>query len=134
MIKFTNILIGMTMAVVISLGIQSSRSYALDSFDEVCKQADQANLPTVCKDKGNTTNPVSGNDGVIVKAVSLIRVIGGAGAVIMIIFSALTLITSNGDSSKLKKARDNILFASIGLIIMMIAPELIKFIVNWTTP
>lgn len=107
---------------------------AIDPFAEVCTEATSGGTPTVCKEPQQTTNPVSGGDGVLLKAVKLLRVVGGAGAMIMIIFSGLRLVISNGDAGAFKKTRENILYASVGLVVVMIAPEIIKFIINWTTP
>lgn len=57
-------------------------------------------------------------------------VIGVAGlvAVIFIIIGGINYMTSAGDSSKLKKAKDTILYATIGLIICALSFA----IVNWT--
>jgi Type IV secretion system pilin len=82
--------------------------------------------PTICKEKP-TTDPIAGSDGVILKVLGLLRIVGGALAVIYIIVSALSLISSSGDASKLKETRDTIIYASAGLIVILIAPEIVKY-------
>jgi Rieske Fe-S protein len=119
----------------------SSVSAADNPFTKVCSSKDSgtpagaavtADQPTICKDGASNENPISGNDGVILRVVGLLRVIGGAGATIMIIYSALQLVAANGDSSALKKTRDNLLFSAIGLVVLLIAPEIIAFVINKT--
>jgi Type IV secretion system pilin len=110
---------------------------AIDAFDAVCSQSVPAGVdkPTVCKDKIDpANNPISGNDGVILRVLGLMRIIAGALAVIYIIVSALSLISSSGDSSKLKETRDTIVYASAGLLVILIAPEIVKYFLNWVNP
>ena len=66
-------------------------------------------------------------------AVNIIKVaIGVLGivAVIVIIIGGVSYMTSAGDSSKAKKARDTILYASIGLIIAALSFAMTDFVVG----
>lgn len=50
--------------------------------------------------------------------------------VIVIIISALFYVTSQGDSSKIKRAKDGILYAVVGLIVVMVAFVITNFIIG----
>ena len=51
-------------------------------------------------------------------------------AIIVIIIGGVRYMTSSGDSAKLTKARDTILYAAIGLIICALAAVIVNFVVN----
>lgn len=60
-------------------------------------------------------------------------VIGAAGliAVVAIIIGAINYTTSSGDASKLKKAKDTIIYALVGLIIAALAFGLVNMVAGW---
>lgn len=60
-------------------------------------------------------------------------VIGVAGliAVVAVIIGAINYTTSAGDASKLKKAKDTIIYALIGLIIAGLAFGLVNMVAGW---
>ena len=51
-------------------------------------------------------------------------------AVIFIIYGSILFITSSGDSNKVKKAKDTITYAVIGLIIVGLAEAIVLFVTN----
>ena len=51
-------------------------------------------------------------------------------AVIFIIYGSILFITSSGDSNKIKKAKDTITYAVIGLIIVGLAEAIVLFVTN----
>ena len=51
-------------------------------------------------------------------------------AVIVIIIGGVNYMTSSGDSSKVKKAKDTILYASIGLVICALAAAIVNFVID----
>ena len=54
----------------------------------------------------------------------------GVIAVIMIIIGGLRYITSGGDSNNTKGAKDTILYAIIGLVVVAMAQVIVKFVLN----
>lgn len=54
----------------------------------------------------------------------------GAIAVIMIIIGGIRYVTSNGDSSATKAAKDTILYAVIGLIVAILAYAIVNFVIT----
>lgn len=54
--------------------------------------------------------------------------VAGAVAVIIIIVGGIRYITSTGDSSRIKAAKDTILYATIGLVVVIIARAIVGFV------
>ncbi len=59
-------------------------------------------------------------------------IIGAAGfvAVIFIIIGGINYMTSGGDTAKLKKAKDTILYATIGLVICTLSFAIVNWVIN----
>lgn len=63
----------------------------------------------------------------ILKAIILIM---GLVAVVFIIVGGVNYITSGGDATKVKKARETILYAVIGLLICALAFAIVQFVIS----
>ena len=62
--------------------------------------------------------------------VNVLLFIIGAIAVIVIIIGGLKYVTSDGDSAKVKSAKDTILYAIVGIIIALLAYALVNFVIT----
>lgn len=51
-------------------------------------------------------------------------------AVVIIIIGGVSYMTSSGDSAKVKKAKDTILYGVIGLIICVLAFAIVNFVIS----
>jgi hypothetical protein len=67
---------------------------------------------------------------VIQSIVNLLLFITGAVAVIMIVIGGIKYVTSAGEASQAKSAKDTILYAVIGLIVAIVAYAVVTFIIN----
>jgi len=56
--------------------------------------------------------------------------IAGVVALIFIVYGAILYITSSGDSNKLKRAKDTIIYAAIGLLIVGLAEAISSFVTS----
>ena len=65
----------------------------------------------------------------IVNIVNGIIAVLGIVAVIVIIIGGIGYMTSSGDSTKVKKAKDTILYGIIGLIICVLAFAIVNFVI-----
>ena len=83
----------------------------------------------VCTDN-TTTDPISGSNGLLLKITKIVAFIGGVAAVIMIIVGALRYITSNGDSNAIASAKNTVIGAVIGLIVIVLAASLITYVIE----
>lgn len=60
--------------------------------------------------------------------ISILMFIAGAVAIAFIIIGGFTYITSSGDSAGIKKAKETIVNAIVGLVIAMVAFGVVRFI------
>ncbi len=101
-------------------------------YAEVCADNPSA---TVCQDQeklstDTNTSPIYGPDGVLPKVANILAIAAGIIAVVMIMVSGLKMITSTGDSKKFGDARNGIIYASVGLVIVLMARVIIEFILR----
>lgn len=84
----------------------------------------------------NTCDPDKANRGVssiLRTALNLISLAVGIIAVIMIIVGGLKYITSQGDSNSINSAKDTLLYAVAGLVIVLLAQVIVQFVLGRTT-
>lgn len=98
----------------------------------------QGNKGAVCegvKATGGTCDGAAqGQLETIIKAVvNVLSIVVGAAAVIMLIISGLRFITSSGDSSGIQAARNGIIYAIVGLVIVIFAQVIVNFVVYRST-
>lgn len=78
-------------------------------------------------DGSDTQNSFKDDLGGILNAI--IGVLGVV-AVVVIIIGGVTYMTSSGDASKVKKAKDTILYGIIGLIVAALAFAVVNFVIS----
>ena len=107
----------------------------------VCRGANQLEIPNnatndpgtgQCADsgEGSATNRVNR---LITQIINVLSVIIGIIAVIMIIWGGFKYITSGGSQEKVTSAKNTLLYAIIGLIIVALAQIIVRFILNKAT-
>jgi hypothetical protein len=106
-------------------------SAAADPQANVCSGAGTLSLSgtSPCQD-ADASNKV---DAIITTVINLFSIIVGIVAVIMIIVGGLKYITSGGDSTAVSTAKNSILYAIIGLIIVALAQILVRFVLTKAT-
>lgn len=67
---------------------------------------------------------------VIRGVITLLSVIAGIAAVIMIIISGLKYITSNGDSQAVSSAKSTLIYAIVGLVVVAVAQFIVRFVLK----
>ena len=92
---------------------------------ELC--AGPAQDSSVCKTRDNGENTILKT---INNAATVLAVITGVGAVIMIIIGGLTLITSAGNAENAAKARRRVIYSIVGLVVVALAWTIIHFVIN----
>lgn len=100
---------------------------ATNVFKDACT-ADGAKTSSACQQNGS--DPLTGKDGIITKATALIGYLAGICSIILIIVSAIMYVTSGGDSGKIKSARDTLIYAIVGLVIVGVSQGVVIFILN----
>jgi cytochrome bd-type quinol oxidase subunit 2 len=75
----------------------------------------------------------SGFQSLLDKVVNIFSAIVGIIAVIMIIVGGLRYITSGGDSSRVGAAKTTIIYALVGLVVVVLAQLIVHFVINQAT-
>ena len=81
----------------------------------------------------NEDEPGQKVNNLIAVIINVFSVVVGVVAVIMIIVGGFRYITSGGDSGNVTGAKNTILYAVIGLIIVALAQFVVKFVISKTT-
>lgn len=82
---------------------------------------------------GNNSDPTSKVNDIIKLVINIFSLIVGVIAVVMIIVGGLKYITSSGDSSNVSGAKNTILYAIVGLVIVALAQIIVRFVLAKVT-
>lgn len=96
--------------------------------DNLCSGAnlDVSGGSTTCdEDQGDFQDTLT-------QIINIISIIVGVIAVIMIIYGGFRYMTSGGDATKVGNAKNTILYALIGLIIVALAQIIVRFVLSET--
>lgn len=126
----------LTLCSLVAVTVPAVPAYAEEVLDPVCLGIDPASpdAPTLCKEnateQSKTSNTIYGKDGIITKAISLLSIVIGIAAVVVIIIGGFKYILSAGDPNSINSAKNTILYAVIGLVISVVARAIIIFVLN----
>lgn len=79
-----------------------------------------------------TSKPTTSLDDTIATVINVLSSLVGVIAVIMIIIGGYRYITSGGASDKVTSAKNTLLYAVIGLVIVALAQVIVKFVLHHT--
>lgn len=114
----------------------SGTSLAVDVLGPVCDSgitsSGNIDQSTVCRSdaSSSTNNPLVGPDGIITRITQIFALVIGVFAVFAIIISGLRLILSAGDSNAVTKSRNAILYAVVGLLVVVFAQIIVSFVLS----
>ncbi len=100
---------------------------AVDVFKDACESA-AAKASAACQTNG--ANPFTGPNGTLQKAANIISWLAGVSAALMLVIAGLMYVLSNGDSSKISTAKTTVIYAIVGIVIVVSARAIIIFFVN----
>ena len=117
---------GLLIALMIGL-VPAAPAHAL--FENSVKQACEG---TQLNDTGSCNPQAAGQKvhSVLATAVDIFSFVVGFISVLMIIIGGLKYITSGGDSNGVNSAKNTILYAVVGLVIVLLAQVIVRFIIN----
>ncbi len=100
-----------------------------DPFGAACSQGGTggSNTSSVCARQTPGANPVTDT---ILKVTTIIAIIAGIAAVIIIILAGLQFISSQGEPDKASRARQTVIGAAIGLAIIILAQSIITYVLS----
>ena len=96
--------------------------------------ANAATKNDICQGVALTGGTCTGGDTdinkVIQQVINILSIIVGVIAVIMIIIGGLRYITSGGDSNNISGAKNTIIYAVIGLVVVAMAQVIVRFVLS----
>ena len=81
-------------------------------------------------DLGLPNTPTQIGGGELVAILNLVYVVAGIVAVVVIIIGGIRYTTSNGDSNGIQSAKNTIMYAVIGLVVVIIAAAITNFVIE----
>jgi hypothetical protein len=75
-------------------------------------------------------DPTEGVSDTIEQVINIFSWIVGVAAVIMIMIGGFRYVTSQGDSNNVSAAKNTILYAVIGLVVVALAQIIVRFVIN----
>lgn len=114
----------------LSTATNTGAVFAQDDIQKgTCKGLAAAGVP--CTD-GKTDGDGDAKP-IVAVVIDALSVVGGAVAVIMIIVGGLRYILANGDSNAVSGAKNTIMYAVIGLVIILFAQVIVRFVYTTAT-
>lgn len=113
-------------------------AFAIDPVP-ACNQASAPTGPTQSQDLGSTdvckaVNKGQSGQNPFVSAlkivINIVSFIVGVAAVISIIVSGMKFVIANGDSNAVAQARGSLIYALIGIVIVVLAQSIVVFVLN----
>jgi hypothetical protein len=98
--------------------------------DNLCKGSNldlSSTAANNCNDQANAGQSVTD---IIKKVINILSVLIGAIAVVMIIIGGFRYVTSAGNAEGTKAARNTILYALVGLVVVALAQIIVHFVLN----
>ncbi len=102
------------------LALPVTAAAAVNVFKDTCTASSTS---PVCADTGSGTAAID-------RVIDLIFYTVGIVAVIVIIVGGIKFITADGDASKIKGARETIMYAVIGLVVALLSYGIVGFIIG----
>lgn len=135
--KIKTLILALSLLIVPAVSLATSTIVSADTSKTtiqsgVCGGADTLTLNSTNGNQCAITEPTSIN-GTITTVVNIISIVVGVLAVIMIIVGGFRYITSGGKEEGVKGAKNTILYALIGLIIVALAQVIVRFVLSKTT-
>ena len=109
------------------LGISIFANTPVFAASNICNNSSVSDEVKAAAGCGGTTGTL---DSALTSILNAIILIMGIVAVIFIIIGGVNYITSSGDSNKVKKAKDTILYSVIGLVICALAFVIVNFVIG----
>jgi hypothetical protein len=122
--KNIKIIVTVIVTICVSGFVVSSSAAAFDPIYNPCQQPGASTSSACSSDQASGSSiPVVGD------VIDVISLAAGIAAIIMIIIASIEFITSGGEPQKVASARNSILGAFVGLVIVVISQAIVHFII-----
>lgn len=122
------ILVTITGLTMLAPGLVPAMASAASITDSICQGSNVGSNSTTCDSNSSTTSLTN----LAAKIIGIFSVLVGVVAVIMVIFGGFKYITSGGDSGSVSGAKNTLIYAIVGLIIVALAQFIVHFVLNTT--
>jgi uncharacterized membrane protein len=137
------ILLATAACLFIMIPVASLTSVSADTVDSATPSCSSSNIANYVQEGVNLATGASGCDSgagdldtgisaLAGKVVNIFSVIVGVVAVIMVIYGGFRYIISGGDSSRVGTAKNTLIYAIIGLIIVALAQLIVHYVLSTT--
>jgi type IV secretory pathway VirB2 component (pilin) len=121
--RFFSVLMSLVVVMVMSFGLSASFTQPVAAQKDAACEA----IGGCEETDGSSVNRL------IATILNILSFIAGVAAVIMIIIAGFKFITSQGDSSAVTSARNTALYAVVGIIIVVLAQVIVRFVLTQAT-
>lgn len=90
---------------------------------DLCNGIEAASGSSSCGSSGSISN-------LLTTIVNIISLVIGVVAVIMILVAGFKFMTSGGESSKVAEAKNSLIYAIVGIVVVALAQIIIRYVVN----
>lgn len=114
------------------LALVPMRVAAVDVLETTCDNPNPSGRPSFCEDNltGSSENPIFGPNSVLARVINILSFVVGIISVFVIIINALKLMTSMGDPTGVATARGGIIYASVAIVITLMAQVIVRFLLS----
>lgn len=126
--KFTPIILGITVFVASLLFI--GQVFAQGPEKLCATGTDEQKNSAYCQSLNDPLADPTASGGMVTKVTNIISYVAGFIGVFWIIIQAIKMVTSHGDPTKIKDSRNGIIYAVVGLAVVLIARTVINFALN----
>lgn len=113
--------------VFIACSLGSQMAGAQSSLQAICKDQ-TAKTSTFCSANGD--NSLTGQKGIIIKVSNIFAFVTGVAAVVVIMIGGFMYITSSGDAGKASTGKNAVVYACVGLVVVVLGRAIIGFVVT----
>lgn len=124
--RYLTVVLAIVMSVLVLTAL--TPVYAENLTQDACN-ATGADASSVCT-TNQTDDPLTGPGGIIGRAIDLLSILVGVASVIVIMVAGFSFITSQGEPAALSKAKNSLIFAVIGIVIVVLAQVIAGFVVK----
>jgi hypothetical protein len=137
--QFKTILVSaaLLLGVAAPLAVVSGASAQLpdtDSTSTIVGGLDQGSAATDPEAAGTLEDSETRISNIITTVINIFSIVVGVVSVIFIIIGGLKYITSAGDTGNVTSAKNTILYAVIGLVVVLFAQIIVRFVLNRAGP
>lgn len=126
------VVLNMIAAVLMVLGLSGVATMSPAYASVICTDGTTASTLADCKEWSGNNSNLNQNDlmGTLQVIINVVVGVIGFVAVVMIIMGGISFAISQGDSSKVTKARNTILYGVVGLVIALLAFAIVNFVLT----